>query len=392
VRPTQRLKNQFFKCFYNRSKTTKMAGEKQEEIKYNLDDIKKLSITLSNQYKEMKPVIRIGEAVFAVNGDISFTSGLPKAGKSTITRFMIATALMPHIPQEHDTISIRSEYCQGRKVIYLDTEQNPADTQKMITSILDIAGLTEQPENFIALNLREYSHSENMDYLKSLFHHYNDAYLWIIDGVTDFLPSANDESGGNEIIRYLMKMSSVNDTCIVCLIHENSGNGSGKMRGHIGSEAARKCQGAISVSYEEDKGVHSIKSTYFRGSKRIEPIYWQFNEKGKPVSCDNEMLDNIQKIAEDKDHSKNVEFAKILEKVFKNVNGAGLTSDVLKQKVVLYAPSAKPNSTKEAIRKRNDRFFKGITDSRLLRVENQDRDGVKRTIYHYDNPSLKIEF
>jgi hypothetical protein len=66
-----------------------MVGEKQEEIKYNLDDIKKLSITLSNQYKEMKPVIRIGEAVFAVNGDISFTSGLPKAGKSTITRFMI---------------------------------------------------------------------------------------------------------------------------------------------------------------------------------------------------------------------------------------------------------------------------------------------------------------
>lgn len=376
----------------NWGKDTKMVGEKQEEIKYNLDDIKKLSITLSNQYKEMKPVIRIGEAVFAVNGDISFTSGLPKAGKSTITRFMIATALMPHIPQEHDTISIRSEYCQGRKVIYLDTEQNPADTQKMITSILDIAGLTEQPENFIALNLREYSHSENMDYLKSLFYHYNDAYLWIIDGVTDFLPSANDESGGNEIIRYLMKMSSVNDTCIVCLIHENSGNSNGKMRGHIGSEAARKCQGAISVSYEEDKGVHSIKSTYFRGSKRIEPIYWQFNENGKPVSCDNEMLNNIQKVAEDKDHSKNIEIAKILEKVFKNVNGAGLTSDILKQRVVLYAPSTKPNSTKDAIRKRNDRFFKSVIDSRLLRVEKDYKNEMEWTIYHYDNPNLKIEF
>ncbi|MEA5457819.1 hypothetical protein VB796_02145 [Arcicella sp. LKC2W] len=369
-----------------------MAGEKQEEIKHSLEQIKNLSITLFNQYKEMKPVIRISEAVFAVNGDISFTSGLPKAGKSTITRFMIATALMPHIPQEHDTISIRSEYCQGRKVIYLDTEQNPADTQKMITSILDIAGLSEQPENFIALNLREYSHSENLDYLKSLFHHYNDAYLWIIDGVTDFLPSANDETAGNEIIRYLMKMSSINDTCIVCLIHENSGNSNGKMRGHIGSEAARKCQGAISVSYEEDKGVHSIKSTYFRGSKRIEPIYWQFNENGKPVSCDNETLDNIKKIAEDKDHSKNIEIAKVLEKVFKNVNGTGLTSDILKQRVVLYAPPAKQNSSKDAIRKRNDRYFKAIINSRLLRVEEDVRDNIKRTIYHYDNPNLKIGF
>ena len=128
-------------------------NDKKLAVKYDLEAIKKLGVTLSNQYKEMKPVIKIGEAVFAVNGDISFTSGLPKAGKSTITRFMIATALMPFIPPENDTISIRSEYCQGRKVIYLDTEQNPADTQKMIASILDIAGLDEQPENFIALNL-----------------------------------------------------------------------------------------------------------------------------------------------------------------------------------------------------------------------------------------------
>lgn len=343
----------------------------------------------------MKPVIRIGEAVFAVNGDISFTSGLPKAGKSTITRFMIATALMPNIPHEYDTISIRSEYCQGRKVIYLDTEQNPADTQKMISSILDIAGLAEQPENFIALNLREYSHAENMDYLKSLFHHYNDAYLWIIDGVTDFLQSANDETGGNEIIRYLMKMSSVNDTCIVCLIHENSGNGSGKMRGHIGSEAARKCQGAISVSYEEDKKVHSIKSTYFRGSKRIEPIYWQFNDSGKPVSCDADTIENIKKIVEDKDHSKNMQMVEILEKVYKNLQGKGLTSDILKQQVILYAPSmpiSNSKNPKDAIRKRNDRLFKGIIDGSLLRVEHETKDETKRTIYYYDSPNLQIGF
>jgi hypothetical protein len=369
-----------------------MVGEKQEEIKYNLDDINKLSITLSNQYKPMKPVVRISEAVFAVNGDISFVSGLPKAGKSTITRFMIATALMPHIPQEYDTISIRSEYCQGRKVIYLDTEQNPADTQKMIASILDIAGLTEKPENFIALNLREFSHADNMDYLKSFFYHYNDAYLWIIDGVTDFLPSANDETAGNEIIRYLMKMSSVNDTCIVCLIHENSGNSNGKMRGHIGSEAARKCQGAISISYEEDKGVHSIKSTYFRGSKRIEPIYWQFDANGKPVSCDVDTIEEIKKIVEDKNYKKNTEIMKALDKIYKPLNGIGLTYDVLKSKVILHVPSSSKSRSKEAIRKQNERFFKSVLESGLLRVEEEIKDGMKRTIYYYDSSNLQIEF
>lgn len=377
----------------NQEESLKNNDEKLK-VKYDLEAIEKLGVTLSNQYREMKPVIKIGEAVFAVNGDISFTSGLPKAGKSTITRFMIATALMPFIPPEHDTISIRSEYCQGRKVIYLDTEQNPADTQKMISSILDIAGLDKQPENFIALNLRECSHSENMDYLKSLFYHYNDAYLWIIDGVTDFLPSANDETAGNEIIRYLMKMSSVNDTCIVCLIHENSGNGNGKMRGHIGSEAARKCQGAISISYEDDKKVHSIKSTYFRGSKRIEPIYWQFNDNGKPVSCDAETVESIKQIAEDKNLSKRNDLIELLENCFKNHRGEGLPTDTLKNQIGIYLKTNPKNRTLKAdsIRTKRDRAFKDIIDFRLLRTESEKQNGTDRQVYFYDSSKLEIKF
>lgn len=377
----------------NQTESLKNNDEKLM-VKYDLEAIKKLGVTLSNQYKEMKPVIKIGEAVFAVNGDISFTSGLPKAGKSTITRFMIATALMPFIPPEHDTISIRSEYCQGRKVIYLDTEQNPADTQKMISSILDIAGLDKQPENFIALNLRECSHSENMDYLKSLFYHYNDAYLWIIDGVTDFLPSANDETAGNEIIRYLMKMSSVNDTCIVCLIHENSGNGNGKMRGHIGSEAARKCQGAISISYEDDKKVHSIKSTYFRGSKRIEPIYWQFNDNGKPVSCDAETVESIKQIAENKDLSKRNDLIELLENCFKNHKGQGLPTDILKNQIGIYLKTNPKNKNLkvDSIRTKRDRAFKDIVDFRLLRTETEKQNGTNRQVYFYDSSNLEIKF
>ena len=377
----------------NQEESLKSDDEKLK-VKYDLEAIKKLGVTLSDQYKEMKPVIKIGEAVFAVNGDISFVSGVPKAGKSTTTRVMIAGALMPFIPPDSDTLSIRTEYCQGRKVIYLDTEQNRADTQKMISSILDIAGLDHHPENFIALNLREFNYTENMDYLKSLFHHYRDAYLWIIDGVTDFLPSANDETAGNELIRYLMKMSSLNDTCIVCLIHENSGNGNGKMRGHIGSEAARKCQGAISISYEEDKKVHSIKSTHFRGSKRIEPIYWQFNDNGKPVSCDADMIENFNKISEDKELGKSVEIIQILEKIYKNFYNQGLTSDVLKSKLLLHVPTPKASSKdpQSASKKSRDRLFITIRDRKILRTENENIDGSLREVYYYDSPNLSLKF
>ncbi len=363
-------------------------------VKYNLDAIQNLRVTLSNQYKEMKPVIKVGGAVFGVNGDISFVSGLPKAGKSTITRFMIATALMKDKPENLDSLGIVSEYCKGKKVVYIDTEQNPIDTKKMITSILDIAGLEKEPENFICVNLREFSHAENMDCLRSLFHYYNDAYLWIIDGVTDFLPSANDETAGNEIIRYLMKMSSQNNTCIVCLIHENGGGANGKMRGHIGSEAARKCQGAISISYEEDKKVHSIKSTYFRGSKKIEPIYWEFNDKGKPVSCDAEKVESIKQIAEDKDLAKQSELIELLENCFKNYKGQGLPTDTLKNQINLYLKTNPKNKNlkDDSIRTKRDRTFRDIIGFRLLRTETEKQNGTDRQVYFYDSPNLEINF
>ena len=375
----------------NQEEVSKISAD-NEIIRYSLSDIEKLAVSMSDEYEEMKPIITVGGAVFGVNGDISFFSGLPKAGKSTISRMVVATALMPEIPPECDTLSIRTEYCQGRKVVYLDTEQNPRDTQKMIKSILDIAGLKEQPSNFIALNLRPFSHAENMDYLKSLYYHHKDAYLWIVDGVTDFIPSSNDETAGNILVRYLMKMSSLNDTCIVCLIHENPGN-TGKMRGHFGSEAARKCQGAVSIAYEEDKKIHSIKSMYLRNSKKIEPIYWQFNENGRPISCDAEMVENIKKIGDDKNYSKNVEMIGILERIYKDIKGECITHDTLKQKIILYAPSnLNSKNSKDATRKRNDRLFKSILDSSLLRLEFEIKDKIEQGVYYYDSQNFELKF
>ena len=376
------------------SQINSVQNTDNQVVKYSLNDINSIRVTRANEYKAMNPVIKIGGATFGVNGDISFVSGLPKAGKSTITRYMIATALMKEKQENLDSIGIVSEYCKGKKIIYIDTEQNPIDTKKMINSILDIAGLETEPENFIALNLREFNHTENREYLQSLFHYYNDAYLWIIDGVTDFLPSANDEVAGNEIIRYLMKMSSVNDTCIVCLIHENGGSSNGKMRGHIGSEAARKCQGAISVSYEDDKKVHSIKSTYFRGSKKIDPIYWEFNDKGKPISCDAEKIESIKKIGDDKNLSKKNDLIELLENCYKNHKGQGLPIDTLKNQIGIYIKINPKNKglKSDSIRTKRDRTFNDINELRLLRTDNENQNGTDRKVYYYDSSNLEIKF
>lgn len=352
--------------------------------------INKHRVRTTNEYHTMDPVIHIGESLFGVRGDLSFISGLPKVGKSTVTRFLIATALMEIINENDDVLSIRTQYCNGKKIIYLDTEQNPSDTKKMIQSIMDIAKLDKEPENLIALNFRDLSHSENRETLKELFEYYSDAYLWIIDGITDFLPSANDEVVSNELIRDLMKMSLIHNTCIVCLIHENGGN-NGKMRGHIGSEAARKCQGAISITYEEHAKVHAIKSTFFRGSKKIDPVFWEFNQNGRPVSCDVELVAQFNN-PEIKDQKKVSEMITILEKTYTKLLGQGLTIDELKKQITLHMDK-KPGVKEDSLRKSRDRLYNSMLDQNLISSTIDDSNGMKRTLLYYKNPkSLEIKF
>jgi hypothetical protein len=358
-----------------------------QPFKYNLSDIFEKCIDLSKTYPKNEPVIKIGESIFGTTGDISFISGQAKSGKSTISKFILATALMKEIPESCDTLSIRSKYCEGKYVVYLDTEQNEAIVKKITESVLDIAGLKEKPKNFLCIPLRQEDRLDLREFIRCLFGQLKDIHLIIIDGITDLLSSVNDEKDSNDTVKYLMQMSSKHDTCIVSAIHEL---GDGKMRGHIGSEATRKCVGAISVKHEKDKKVHSISSTYLRMSQPIEPIYWNFDVNSRPVSCDAEMIEKFKKLSVDKDLEKNIEIGGILEKIYKNINGHGLTSDILKSKLLLHVPTPKANSKdpEGASKKSRDRLFKTIRDKDLLRIENEKSNGVEREIYYFDKMDL----
>ena len=90
------------------------------------------------EVRDPEPVITIGESVFAARGDISVVGGLPKAGKTSCSVFMIATALMKSIPDNFDSLNIHSSYCQDEMVIYIDTEQPQSYTNKLRKQVLKI--------------------------------------------------------------------------------------------------------------------------------------------------------------------------------------------------------------------------------------------------------------
>lgn len=321
--------------------------------------------------KAVEPVCYIAGSRFAVRGDISMISGKPKSGKSTITKMVLATALMETIPEGFDNLGIRSNYCKGKPVIYIDTEQNPSDTTEFYNEVLKLSGHDKKPpDNFYVLNHRELDYRECLEELVSIFEVIQDLYMIVIDGITDLIPSSNDETSSVMLIRYLMKESTKRNACVIALIHENGD--SGRMRGHIGAEAARKCQGTISIRYDEAKKVRTIKPLFLRKGKMFEEIYWDSLD-GIPRSISAELVEQIkeQNKLEDK---RATECKEILDKIYKNSRGLGIKLSELLGYIKTFQPS-KDKETPDACRKRYKRYFDTMVKLELLEE--------KEELYYY---------
>lgn len=315
-------------------------------------DLKATRITEESDVPPVEPTITIKEGIFAIKGDISFIAGLPKSGKSTTCRYILATALMEIIPDDVDTLGIRANYCEGRPIIYIDTEQPKAYTKRMAKEIRRIANMDRLPDNVYLYNWRHHTVQENRQAIEQLMTELPDAAYWVIDGITDFVGGANDEKEGNEIIRFFMGAASQLNTTIVLMIHENAGGG--KMRGHIGSEAERKCGGAITIQKDRTNGVHWIRPKLIRGSNDFEDYAFNYDkERRRFVLCDDKQT-KILRTMQDKRVSRLAEFHRLAGLIFIDVDRMPKDEILKRLRVVV---QRKPEQADEAHRRAVLRMF-----------------------------------
>ncbi len=269
-------------------------------------------ITDESDILDPVPFVTVNGSTFASLGDISFVSGAPKAGKSSVTGFILATALMKEKPKNLDSLGIVSNYQDNRPIIYIDTEQHPAHTKKRLKLVLKMAGLERQNKDlFKVMNWRTFPQQQRHENLIHALNIYKNACLWVIDGITDFVTSANNEEAGNILISHLMQKASENNAAIILLIHENPQNG--KLRGHIGSEAERKCGGAISIKKDREKGVHFIEPKYLRDAEDFIPVVFRYDTaQNRMVSVDSQAAQIA--VQELKDKSKGSETKQLYAK------------------------------------------------------------------------------
>jgi hypothetical protein len=288
------------------------GNKSNNQEKTFLQRFKETEITDQSDIADPVPFVTVNGSTFASLGDISFISGVPKSGKSSVTGFIIATALMKEKPIEFDSLGIIANYQEQRPIIYIDTEQHPAHTKKRLTLALRMAGIARQDQKLLkVMNWRTVPQKQRHANLMHALDHFQDACLWIIDGITDFVTSANNEEAGTELISHLMQKASQNNAAIILLIHENAQNG--KLRGHIGSEAERKCGGSISIKKDNEKGVHFIEPKYLRDDGNFPPVVFRYDKtQGRMVSVDKQ--DAQQIIKEQNEKSKGSELRQLYEK------------------------------------------------------------------------------
>jgi len=227
--------------------------------------------------KDIEPIIKIMDSNFAVKGDFSIVGGLPKVGKTTICAFMIATAFMEVIPDNFDSLGIRTKFCEGKPVVYFDTEQPSAYTNKLRIQIKKMLGVKFQPDNLHIINLRKYNSVDKAKIVFAWMNEVPDAHLWIVDGVADLIQDPNNTEQAFQIIEKFMMMTDRLHTSVVLHLHENPGGG--KLRGNLGSEAERKCGGAITLKKNKSEGTHSIEPKVIRGSEDFPDILFKWDKE-----------------------------------------------------------------------------------------------------------------
>ncbi|GAB3992014.1 hypothetical protein GCM10028807_24110 [Spirosoma daeguense] len=350
-----------------------------------LSRIRDSRITDRTPVKKLKPVVTVGASTFARRGDFSVITGQRKAGKTTVLQFVVATALLEDIPLELDTLQIRSEYCRGLDVIYVDTEGSKEDTQDFIKGVKSIIGANDQPTYLHTYHWREFTAKECREGMDILFTEHPNAHLWVIDGIADLVSKPNDEEESNHTVRWIMSMAGKLDTCIILVIHENptKAGQEAKLRGHLGSELERKASGAIGIEKDRQKGEHYIKSRFLRKSADFEPIAFRFDpQTHRPVHRILTASERAQ--LQDKNRARISELTQLRSRCFLNV--ASKTERDLKESIKLYQ---NPTTGKDAERALCNRNLAALLKYDLIREE-KTADG--EVYYPIDTEGMTIDF
>ena len=269
----------------------------QEEVKINFStmhqdaviDLKKtydrpplaISIGLdSREYMGTRYPLRFGTF-----GNISMIKGEEKSRKSFLKSMLLACAIGGNA--NFYNADIKGHNLQDKYIIDLDTEQDKFDNWLSANRIPKMIGQVDKPiayDNYIPVNLREYSAKEIKGYLQWLFmesEYKNKLGIVSIDGFVDCVEDFNSLIECKEFTRDLMKYSSLTKSHITGVLHLNPN--SDKARGHLGTILQQKCETVVII---KDEGEYSSVICQRSRGKKFDPFAISVDNNWLPYNFD----------------------------------------------------------------------------------------------------------
>lgn len=239
------------------------------------DAIKKSRLDLSQNIPDPQMLVSKGELPVCTRGNFSFVIGLPGARKS-----FLCSGIAGAFISEKGCMGLDNPNGTG-KLLWIDTEQAAGHVAKIGRRLHRIAGFptNANSESIIIHMLREYQPPIRHKIFDACMKLYHPDFV-VLDGVSDLIADPNSSEQSTSIINDLMAITKEYDCHILTVIHANVG--SEKARGHLGSEALRKCETAILAETNVDATVCKWVKT-----RDMRPIDFAFTiVEGLPIDTE----------------------------------------------------------------------------------------------------------
>ena len=245
-------------------------GESMDEQKRILSDS---IITTKTKLKPVETLLSVGGVSIIERNDIYGTKGDPKSGKTTFNSVLITAAL-------NGSFCNVEASTKNLKIIYLDTEQKPQDTHRILNRVKTMCGdLSDDyiDNHFRIVTLRKRNYTTLTHDLLRLVTDFRPDLI-IADGIADFVDSINNEETSNLLIHRMLCIVEDFNCAIINMIHENKAYGDHNAKGHTGQILTQKAA-AIFETQKTSGDIIKVKCTESR-HKSMPDIFLMYDEQG----------------------------------------------------------------------------------------------------------------
>lgn len=231
-------------------------------------------IRLLNPPERPVPVFTLAGQLISTAGNLTVISAQIKGGKSAVVGAMLAAALVADSGVSGaDCLGFVASPTNGKALVLLDTEQSPFDAYKLVRRACDrVQWSGEAPENYRAHYTLDLSVSARLKFLKEELAkaalECGGIHSILIDGIGDLAEDVNDPKECNPLVDEIRAYSVQYDCPIITILHENPASqkfATGKTRGHLGSQLARKAESNLTIE-KDAKGVSVISGERCRNA------------------------------------------------------------------------------------------------------------------------------